>query len=473
MDKPKQRGISRRAFIYLSGLLAASIGGNPKSFAKEIPDKAAKVSEWNKLLADIHEFPLLKAMFSRRSRRFGWGMEIPEGPMKYKSALPATPLDEFERSVIIASGLGVSGWHHGIPYSSAQNGLCNYSLRYTGRTFPSAAGIGNVDLFYTDDSGTYFVSTKDSDGEETWANEKLSTAELLIKEVGGRTTQISNSRIAPPRAAPHYSAHNLWNGNTEGSTLFIPAANVSEQLLAFLFIIVGSGYTVVDDLKQRNAGSLDKFLDSGLIDQKKKYPLSYMEQYVLSTSAVEMGMLGHNMALSLQPLGLGGWFYSGINPFSVMGLSAKKGIPGLGFDFERKEGWGVPNPVGIEGLYECYSPPFYPDMRAATEALLEKKFGPGGTYDPNTPGPFQDPEMKGEASRPSKDVVNCVAEVAQYIYDTYGKFPGTVPSIFVRYYVQAHRLDLDFYDRYFKSASYLDTHKDNATRWMKKILNRS
>ena len=112
-------------------------------------------------------------------------------------------------------------------------------------------------------------------------------------------------------------------------------------------------------------------------------------------------------------------------------------------------------------------------MRAATESLLEKKYGSGGTYDSKIPGPFRDSNMKGQASRPNDAIVDCVVEVAQYIYDTYGKFPGTVPSIFVRYYVQAHRLDIDFYDKHFKNASYLDTHKSNATRWMKKILNRS
>ena len=95
----------------------------------------------------------MSALFGRRSRRFGWGMEIPAGPMAYKSPLPPTPLDEFERSIVIAAGLGVSGWHHGIPYSGAQEGLCSYSVRYTGRTFPVAAGIGNTDMFYTQDDG--------------------------------------------------------------------------------------------------------------------------------------------------------------------------------------------------------------------------------------------------------------------------------------------------------------------------------
>ena len=45
----------------------------------------------------MKEYPLLDALYSRRSRRFGWGMEIPHGPLKYKSQLPPTSLDPFEK----------------------------------------------------------------------------------------------------------------------------------------------------------------------------------------------------------------------------------------------------------------------------------------------------------------------------------------------------------------------------------------
>ena len=109
---------------------------------------------------------------------------------------------------------------------------------------------------------------------------------------------------------------------------------MAEQLIAMLFIVVESGYVVYDDLNKSNAGNLTKYLDSQLLKKNRKYPLSYLEQYTLTQCAVEMGTMGQNMALSLQPLGLGGWFYSGINPFSIMGLKANKGQPGLGFEFE-------------------------------------------------------------------------------------------------------------------------------------------
>lgn len=467
----KKAGVTRRAFIYLSGLTALALGqGAAAGKNNSQANRSSNPSEWNKMLAEINDFPLFKALFGRRSRRFGWGMEIPHGPLEYKSDLPPVPIDDFERSVILAAGLGASGWHHGIPHSSGQDGLCNYGVRYTGRTIPSAAGIGNSDLFYTQDDGTYYVSTRDAINEGNWKNKTLSTAESLIHTVSNHTQKLSDHRIDPPREAPHYSTHNFWNGNTKGSTLFIPVGNVSEQLIAMLFIAAGSGYTVYDDAHGRPAGALQKFAQSGLLDLSKKYPLSYLEQYILTTCAVEMGVMGHNMSLSLQPLGLGGWFYSGINPFTVMGASAKKGIPGLGFSFEKKDGWGVPNPLGIEGLYQAYSPPFYKNMRAAVEAFLEIKFGKDGCYDPDTSGPFKNNQkVKQEVTMPSEELIDAVVETAEYIYDTYGKFPGTVPSIFIRYYTQAHRLETGFYDKYFREGSYLGTHKRNVSRWLDKI----
>jgi hypothetical protein len=471
----KKAGLTRRAFLYLSSMAALATG--PVSSAASLNDissSSKKAEEWNRLLSEVNEFPLLKSLFGRRSRRFGWGMNIPHGPLKYNSDLPPTPIDDFERSVILAAGLGASGWHHGIPHSSSQDGLCNYSVRYTGRTVPTAGGIGNSDLFYTQDDGTYYVSTRDAVQDGNWNSKRLNAAETLISAVKTHTRQLSDKRIDPPREAPHYSTHNFWNGNTAGSTLFIPVGNVSEQLLAMLFIVVGSGYMTYDDMHGRPAGKLQPFLQSGLLDSKKKYPLSYLEQYILTTCAVEMGVMGHNMSLALQPLGLGGWFYSGINPFTIMGASAKSGIPGLGFSFEKKDGWGVPNPLGIEGLYQAFSPPFYKDMRSAVEAFLELKFGKDGAYDTASPGPFKDNQrVKGAVSIPTEEVIDAVVATAEYIYDTFGKFPGTVPSIFVRYYTQAHRLETGFYDKYFKEGNYLDTHRRNVSRWLEKIKYRT
>jgi hypothetical protein len=59
----------------------------------------------------------------------------------------------------------------------------------------------------------------------------------------------------------------------------------------------------------------------------------------------------------------------------------------------------------------------------------------------------------------------CVALQAQYILDMFGKFPGTVPSIFLITYLQAHHLDLEFYDTFYKPGAYLKTHAKHMARW--------
>jgi len=46
-----------------------------------------------------------------------------------------------------------------------------------------------------------------------------------------------------------------------------------------------------------------------------------------------------------------------------------------------------------------------------------------------------------------------VALQAQYIYDTFGKLPGTVPSVFLITYLNAHHLDLDFYDEFYQPGA--------------------
>lgn len=126
----------------------------------------------------------------------------------------------------------------------------------------------------------------------------------------------------------------------------------------------------------------------------------------------------------------------------------------------------MPNPVGLDGHYESLCPPYYPDMRAAVQKLAEWKFGEGGTYDPTTPGPYQrNREVKESVTPYSEELLACVGEMAQYVYDTYGKFPGTVPTIFMRVYVQAHHLDTEFYDTHVGPGSYLETHARHMERW--------
>ena len=60
------------------------------------------------LLHQVWEYPLFDALFGRRSRRFGLGFEMTEGPFKYKSQRVSLPLSDLEEAVLIAAGIGFS-----------------------------------------------------------------------------------------------------------------------------------------------------------------------------------------------------------------------------------------------------------------------------------------------------------------------------------------------------------------------------
>jgi len=41
-------------------------------------------------------------------------------------------------------------------------------------------------------------------------------------------------------------------------------------------------------------------------------------------------------------------------------------------------------------VMESFCPPHYPDMRRAVEAVVQRKFGLGGPFHRDTPGPWKD-----------------------------------------------------------------------------------
>jgi hypothetical protein len=58
-----------------------------------------------------------------------------------------------------------------------------------------------------------------------------------------------------------------------------------------------------------------------------------------------------------------------------------------------------------------------------------------------------------------------MSEVAQYIHDKHGRFPGTFTTIVLAGFVQAVHLDTDFYDAHYQPGAYLETHAEHMRRW--------
>jgi hypothetical protein len=419
-------------------------------------------------LEELQRFPLIHALFGRRARRFGLGMEIPSGPLAFKSRREPVPLSELEKALLVAAGTGVSGWNFGVPFGPAQpSEHGQFTQRFTGRTIPTAAGIGTPVLFHTDDSGTYITNTRDASPSRMRELESVEDDTARILAVcREHTVRLSGERLDLPAAPGHMMEPNFWMANKQGSTLFMPMGDASEQLLGIMAIFLANGYVIKDDIAKRTAGDMAPFIRSGLLDEGKAFPLSVLELSAYEANTMELAFMGHNIVLAQQAMGLGGLFFNGVNRWSVLGALADDGVRGLGFRFVSDERWTTPNPVGLEGHFEALCPPFQPDMRAAVETFVARKFGEGGAYDPGTAGPWRGTgKVKGSVTPYSDEFVDCLSVVAQYVFDSFGKFPATVPTIALTGYVQAQHIDTDFYDEHFEPGAYLETHAAHMERW--------
>jgi hypothetical protein len=415
-------------------------------------------------LQELAAFPLLEALHGRRSRRFALGDEIPDGPLAYKSKHDAMPLSDLERMLVLNAMGGTTGWHYSITrHERYAPHISNYSGGAAGRTFPSAAGFHTAELFFTDDSGTYFFPTRDAGALVDPSVEEV-TPELMVDRHRDRVRKLSDARLHLPAKEPYIEGHNTWCVNVPGSLLVIPVADLAQHALAIFCFLVQNGISVYDDLNDRRIPGIDEFGD--LVDLEEPMPLTFFDQYTISEAVAELATSCYAGVLMLQAMGLGGWMFDGIDRFTILGASGDPEVPGLGFRYDEDERWPLPNPTGLEGVFEAYCPPHYRDMAAAVEAFAERKFGAGGPYNRETPGAWSDsPGVRGSAQVHDERFKACITTQAQYVYDTFGKFPATVSSLMILNYVQAQHLDLEFYDRFFEPGAYLRTHAEHMERW--------
>ena len=422
-----------------------------------------KVPQLPKGLIEAAGFPLIDAIHGRRSRRFAKGASIPDGPLAYASAEAPEPLSEMEQVLLLTTVAGNTGWSNLIPHNRFYSpSIPNYAGAAGGRTFPSAAGFHTSEIFYTDDSGTYVMPTRDmapvpAPGAEVDLHAYLEAHKSRIVKLG-------DGRLNTPRVPQHMEMHNEWCANVPGCTLVIPVADLAQHMILALCYLVQNGACVFDDVNGGSIPGMERF--KSIVDVENPFPLSYVEQLALSEVSVESGTSCYAGALMLQAMGLGGWMYEGINPYSVLGASGDPEVPGLGFRFDMPEDALLPHVTGLEGVFEGHTPPHFADMREAVMSVVERKFGAGGPFNAATDGPYRKSEMiRANAAPFGEDAIDCVVTMAQHIYDKFGRFPATVPAIFTLMYLQAHKLDTGFYDTHFDKGAYLRTHAEHDRNW--------
>ena len=425
------------------------------------------MSEYPEGLDRAVEHSFYDAVFQRRSRRFGLGMEIEKGPLRYKSRHDPVPLSELEEAILVWTGLGIKNIN--LSDFPPHVGL-DLEMQFTSKTIPALGDVHRTELFYTNDEGLYMIKMHDKRPEDFEGLEKMTRRERtdrILELFRESKIRLSDGRADLPSKPPGIAAHNLWNVNKPGTTVFMPVTDLSACIinLYFFYMRPDHRFNFVDELHGLRPPGTAEWLEKGFLDASKRMPLVEAELRFANGYIAEQAFMGQNMVLALQTLGLGGWLFSGFASMFMLG-----GTPfhrGLGFRFATPKiqgDSGNPNPVAVgrDDLFQAFCPPYYGDMGEAVEAFNDMKW----TNWESHKLPYKDPTgVLGEIERPSRDEIQVVKDICNYVYDTYGRFPAFSDPMFLRFMVQAHHLDLDFYDKYYPPGAYTEAHRNHFRNW--------
>src|SRR6516162_2942160 len=364
-------------------------------------------------------YPLFEALYGRRSRRFGLGFEMPEGPFRYKSARMPVPLSELEEALLVGAGAGFSGlalWD--LPTPPLYRG-------HSGRTFPTTLPGGHTALFFTNDEGFYVL---DANVAATKLREIETPDERgkLLEVFRAQRRQLRRGRLDIPRRVPPMSAHDLWDSNRPGSTLFLPVCDVSASLISLIAQFVdpalrryapeSGGMSIVDDRRGGQPAGTERWLKNGFLDARRILPLSIVERQACYYVFSEPAAICQNMLLAAEALGLGGWKHCGFLSLEILRQ--------MGFRIvAANDGAAFGNPVGLDGVFEASCPPYHPSMDAAVDAVLAPP-SPGRKETGAVPHRMSEAEHRADAIRISADGLACTKAICNYIHDTSGAFPA-------------------------------------------------
>jgi hypothetical protein len=416
------------------------------------------------------EYPLFDAIMGRRSRRFGLGMEMVSGPFKHRSDKAPIGLNDLETALLVAAATATTG-----PIF-AETQLPGGMVKTIGKPYPSAMGSHRARLFFTNDHGVYVVNADQEKMTKMREFETKTDREKILGFYRNHVQKIQDGRMDLPPQEPGIWPHNQWVTNKPGTTIFMPVIDVTKDLIKIILNMSdgkagryagqGGGYFIVDDRHGMRPCGNQKWADNGLLNPKKILTLSRLEHLLTTGMLAESAFMSQLIALAMQAAGIGGWVYGGFSPTIVLG-----GTPtckGLGFRFTQCHSDPFPIPVGLDGVFEAFCPPYYPSMREAVDAAIA-----GATMTMNDweakgmlkPHLAPNEEFDAATVQASPEGRECVKDICCYIYETFGRFPGTQDPIQMNLFAQAHHLDLDFYDQHLKPGAYSETHANHFANW--------
>lgn len=430
----------------------------------------------------VRSYSLMDALLNRRSRRFAAGMKLNGGPLAYESTRKAQPLTIEEEAALAFAACGVTGPALAeLPYESgnlpnAAGG--NIMKQFAARTSPSADALHTVTVFVINDGGVWMLKRpQDFPCTELAGLAKDAREHKLVELYERSRVRISEKRVDVPRELPFTLPFNKWSANVPGTTYFIA---VNELTALYINVVLSAlsddfKYFIVDERNGFRPAGIGQFARSKggpLHDDPRDgrfMTVGFLESWLFEMAAVEQGAIIQNLGLMSQAMGLGGFPHFAAHPFAwpqalgfrmeepmlsrVIGAGAvtraamrllKKDIP-------------LPTGVGLERdgkvLIKPYCPPYYGSMKAAVLDLVETKFarGKGAFRDGGESTGFLDPQkvLQGIPEYPGVAVEATIA-YCEYVFNRYGRFPAACGPFRTVLAYQAHRLDPDFYRKFYR-----------------------
>jgi hypothetical protein len=442
-------------------------------------------------------YPLIDALTYRRARRFALGDHLQGGAFSYQSERAPIPLNLDEEAILAFAGAGVTGRLTGeLPYQPSagpETGGGQVMMSLVGRTFPSADGVATATLFLTRDDGTYYVRRpQDVPKDEYDGLVELGRQRRFTELYERMRVRLSDHRTEIARAVPYTPPFNKWSTNRPGSTYFVPVSEVTGLYLTVLFAAVGEefAYYFHDDkdplLRPAGLGRFAKSKGGHLLDDVREGrvgTIDELETYILELCGVEQGLMIQNLLLATEALGLGSFTHYAAHRFAwtrAFGFQMKqrtfaqvlhKGFFGTLLMRLLRKNVVIPQAVGLShdgvAVFKPYAPPYYPTMEAAVRAFVADKFAPGtGIFRDAGPSAWRDPALI-QSAIPEYSEANIQAVIAycEYVMKHYGQFPANYGPLRTLMAVQAHHLDLSFYDRFYRAGAYTDNHVQHLARW--------
>jgi hypothetical protein len=224
----------------------------------------ANVDDSN-LITQFKDYPLLKALTERRSRRFAKGMTLNGGPLAFTSSYPSQPLSLEQEAILAFAACGVTGYALAeLPFqtgSGSESGSGNIMTHFIARTVASGDAMHAVTLFVINDEGTWMVK-RPQDHQRADIPQLIQKArDLKLLELYEESRiRIADQRVDIPRQIPYVPAFNKWSANVPGTTYFLP---VNEFTALYINILLSAfdddfAYFIVDSATASNQrASLD------------------------------------------------------------------------------------------------------------------------------------------------------------------------------------------------------------------------